>query len=107
VSYLTPPVTTNGIDDFQTFSYLDQTYIINKNKTVAMTAKTNYYLRTRATVVIGSIDYDSIYKIFINGTQYDFTTVDETAATTRGFPVTSDEILTGLKADMCSPGLTW
>jgi hypothetical protein len=100
VSYLTPPVTTNGIDDFQTFSYLDQTYIINKNKTVAMTAKTNYYLRTRATVVIGSIDYDSIYKIFINGTQYDFTTVDETAATTRGFPVTSDEILTGLKADI-------
>ncbi len=100
VSYLTPPVTTKGVDDFHTFSYLDQTYIINKNKTVAMTAKTNYYLRTRATVVIGSIDYDSIYKIFINGTQYDFTTVDETAATTRGYPVTSDEILAGLKADI-------
>jgi hypothetical protein len=100
VSYLTPPVTTKGVDDFHTFSYLDQTYIVNKNKTVAMTAKSDYYLRTRATVVIGSIDYDSIYKIFINGTQYDFTTVDEAAATTRGYPVTSDEILTGLKADI-------
>jgi hypothetical protein len=31
---------------FTPFSYLDQTYIINKNKTVAMTAKTDYYLRT-------------------------------------------------------------
>lgn len=100
VSYLTPPASTNGVDDFHTFSYLDQTYIINKNKTVAMTAKSNYYLRTRATVVIGSIDYDSIYKIVINGTQYDFTTVDLTAATSRGNPVTSDEILTGLKADI-------
>lgn len=100
VSYLTPPATTKGVDDFQTFSYLDQTYIVNKNKTVAMTAKSNYYLRTRATVVIGSIDYDSIYKIWINGTQYDFTTVDETAAATRGYPVTSDEILTGLKSDI-------
>ena len=100
VSYLTPPATTQGIDDFHTFSYLDQTYIINKNKTVTMNAKSNYFLRTRATVVIGSIDYDSIYKIWINGTQYDFTTVDLTAAETRGYPVTSDEILTGLKADI-------
>jgi len=100
VSYLTPPTSTKGVDDFQTFSYLDQTYIINKNKTVAMTAKTDYYLRTRATVVIGSIDYDSIYKVFINGTQYDFTTVDLAAAQTRGYPVTADEILAGLKADI-------
>jgi len=100
VSYLTPPASTNGTDDFHTFSYLDQTYIINKNKTVAMTAKSDYYLRTRATVVIGSIDYDSIYKIEINGTQYDFTTVDISTATSRGYPVTSDEILTGLKADI-------
>lgn len=97
VSYLTPPVTVGEGEDFHTFSYLDQTYIINKSKTVAMTAKTNYYLRTRATVVIGSIDYDSTYKVFINGTAYSFTTVDINAATTRGFPVTSDEILTGLK----------
>jgi hypothetical protein len=100
VSYLTPPATTKGVDDFHTFSYLDQTYIINKNKTVAMTSKSNYYLRTRATVVIGSIDYDSIYKVWINGTQYDFTTVDAAAATTRGYPVTSDEILAGLKTDI-------
>jgi hypothetical protein len=100
VSYLTPPVGTTGIDDFHTFSYVDQTYIINKNKTVAMNAKTDYYLRTRATVVIGSIDYDSVYKIFINGTQYDFTTVSLADADTRGYPVTSDEILTGLKADI-------
>ena len=98
VTYLTPPNTTQGVDDFHTFSYLDQTYIINKNKTVAMTAKTDYYLRTRATVVIGSIDYDATYKVWINGTAYSFTTVDLTAANTRGYPVTSDEILTGLKA---------
>ena len=97
VSYLTPPATTRGIDDFHTLSYLDQTYIVNKNKTIAMNAKSNYYLRTRATVVIGSIDYDSVYKVYINGTAYSFTTVDLAAADTRGYPVTSDEILTGLK----------
>jgi len=98
VSYLTPPATTNGTSDFHTFSYLDQTYIINKNKTVAMTAKTDYYLRTRATVVIGSIDYDSAYKVVINGTTYTFNTVDLAAADARGYPVTSDEILSGLKS---------
>ena len=97
VSYLTPPATTKGVDDFQTFSYLDQTYIINKNKTVTMAAKSNYYLRTRATVVLGSIDYDSTYKVYINGTAYSFTTVSLTEAETRADPVTSDEILTGLK----------
>ena len=97
VSYLTPPATTKGVDDFQTFSYLDQTYIINKNKTVTMAAKSNYYLRTRATVVLGSIDYDSTYKVYINGTGYSFTTVSLSDADTRGEPVTSDEILTGLK----------
>jgi hypothetical protein len=100
VSYLTPPATTKGVNDFHTFSYLDQTYIINKSKTVAMAAKSDYYLRTRATVVIGSIDYESIYKVVINGTQYDFTTVSIDDATTRGYPVTADEILTGLKADI-------
>lgn len=98
VSYLTPPASTTGVDDFHTFSYLDQTYIINKNKTVAMNAKSNYYLRTRATVVIGSIDYKSDYKVWINGTAYTFTTVSLDDADTRGFPVTSDEILTGLKS---------
>ena len=98
VSYLTPPAASNGIDAFQTFSYLDQTYIVNKNKTVTMASQSNYYLRTRATGVIGSIDYDSIYNVWINGTQYDFTTVDLATANTRGYPVTSDEILTGLKS---------
>jgi len=105
VSYLTPPTTTTGIDDFHTFSYLDQTYIINKNKTVAMTAKTDYYLRTRATVVLGSIDYDSKYSVWINGTEYSYTTPTITEAEARTVPpdnyegaVTSDEILTELKA---------
>ena len=97
VSYLTPPVSAKGFDAFHTLSYLDQTYIINKSKTVAMTAKSNYYLRTRATVVLGSIDYDSTYKVFINGTSYSFTTVSLADAETRGYPVSSDEILSGLK----------
>ena len=101
VSYLTPPVTTTGINDFHTFSYLDQTYIINKNKTVNMTAKSDYYLRTRATVVIGSLDYDSLYIVLLNSEMEGFfQTVSETEAESRGFPVTSDEILEGLRASL-------
>jgi hypothetical protein len=101
VAYLTasaiPQGTVEGADEFHTFSYLDQTYIINKTKVVTMVAKSDYYLRTRATVVIGSIDYDSTYSIWINGTAYNFKTISLEDAETRNEPVTVDEILTGLK----------
>lgn len=98
VSYLTTPAGVEALHNFHTFYYLDRSYIINKSKTVAMNAKTDYYLKTRATVVIGSIDYDQEYSIYINGTKYSFTTVSITDAETRDEPVDADEILTGLKA---------
>ena len=91
VSYLTPPATTKGVSDFQTFSYLDQTYIINKNKTVAMTAKTDYYLRTRATVVLGSLDYDMDYTIWLNGEECTYTAHGNQST------LIGDTILNGLK----------
>lgn len=98
IAYLTTPAGTSTLHNFHTFYYLDRSYIINKSKTVTMSSKTNYYLKTRATVVIGSIDYDQEYNIFINGTKCSFKTVSIKVAETRDEPVDADEILTGLKA---------
>jgi hypothetical protein len=91
VSYLTPPNTTTGLDDFYTFSYLDQTYIVNKNKTVLMNAKTNYYLYVRATVVLASVEHEREYAVWVNGTKYTYNSPNNTNT------LTGDMILTGLK----------
>ena len=97
VDYLTKAAGVNTVDAFHTFTYLDQTYVINKDTTVLMNAKSDYYLRTRATVIIGSIDYKQEYAIWVDGTKSSFTTVSITDADTRGFPVDANEILGGLK----------
>jgi len=100
VAYLTKAAGVASSEAFHTFTYLDQTYVINKNTNVLMNAKSNYYLRARATVILGSIDYDQEYAIWVGGTKCSFTTVDVTTAETRGDPVDADEILSGLKTDL-------
>ena len=100
VAYLTKAAGVASSEAFHTFTYLDQTYVINKNTNVLMNAKDNYYLRARATVILGSIDYDQEYAIWVGGTKCSFTTVDVTTAETRGDPVDADEILSGLKTDL-------
>lgn len=98
VAYLTTPAGVSTLHNFHTFYYLDRSYIVNKSTTVTMSSKTPYYLKTRATVVIGSIDYDQEYSVYINGTKCSFKTISITDAETREEPVDADEILVGLKA---------
>ncbi len=66
MSYLT---STNYAETIRKVTYLDQTYLINKAKTVAMQAKTDYRLGTRATVIISSIEQGD-YIVYLNGTAY-------------------------------------
>jgi len=64
ISYLT---STKAVDSIHDVTYLDQTYLINKTKTVAMQPKTNYTLGTRGTVVVAFIEQGN-YTIYLNGT---------------------------------------
>lgn len=97
VSYLTTPAGQATLDNFHLFSYLDRSYIINKSKTVTMAAKSNYYLKTRATVVLGSIDYDVDYVVWLNGARCAFKSISLADAETRQEPLDAEEILTNLR----------
>jgi hypothetical protein len=63
ISYLTA---SNPVDNFHNVTYLDQTYLINKTKTVAMQPKSTYTLGTRGTVVVSFIEQGT-YTIYLNG----------------------------------------
>lgn len=67
ISYLTSPASTNSVDNIHNVTYLDQTYLINKTKTVAMQAKSEYKLGVRGTVIVSFIEQGN-YTIYLNGT---------------------------------------
>ena len=67
ISYLTSPASTNAVDNIHNVTYLDQTYLINKTKTVAMQAKSEYKLGVRGTVIVSFIEQGN-YTIYLNGT---------------------------------------
>jgi hypothetical protein len=67
ISYLTSPASTNSVDNIHNVTYLDQTYLINKTKTVAMQAKSEYKLGVRGTVIVSFIEQGT-YTIYLNGT---------------------------------------
>lgn len=66
ISYLS---STTPVNSLHNVTYLDQTYLINKTKTVAMQPKTNYTLGTRGTVIVSFIEKGT-YTIYLNGTPY-------------------------------------
>ena len=88
IAYLT---STNSAETIEKVTYLDQTYLINKEKTVAMQAKTNYELGIRGTVIIADIEVGN-YDIFLAGQRFRHT---ETVA-----GATAEHILTQLKSEI-------
>lgn len=64
ISYLS---SANATDSFHNVSFLDTTYLINKAKTVAMQAKSEYKLGVRGTVIVSFIEQGD-YTIYLNGT---------------------------------------
>jgi hypothetical protein len=64
ISYLS---SANAVNSFHNVSFLDTTYLINKTKTVAMQAKSEYKLGVRGTVIVSFIEQGD-YTIYLNGT---------------------------------------
>jgi hypothetical protein len=56
----------NSENNIQSVTYLDQTYLINKTKTVAMQARSEYKLGVRGTVIVSFIEKGD-YTIYLNG----------------------------------------
>lgn len=80
----------NAIDKIETVTYLDQTYLINKEKTVEMLPKSTYNLKRNGTVVVASLE-NGLYEIVLDGQVYShsITTND-----------TVDHLLTTLKTNI-------
>ncbi len=89
-TYLTAG-TGKPVDKIETVTYLDQTYLINKEKTVEMQPKTSYELGIRGTVVLAAIEVGN-YDVYLDGQQFRHT---ETVA-----GATAEHILTQLKSEI-------
>lgn len=59
-------------DNLNKVTYADQTYLINKSKTVAMQAKAAFYPKRYGTVII-TLTGGGVYTITVNGTDYSHT----------------------------------
>jgi hypothetical protein len=57
----------------KTLTINDFTYILNTEKTVTATAAPTWNAKRQATIVISSVEYDTKYKVTINGTTYTYT----------------------------------
>ena len=80
----------NAIDKIETVTYLDQTYLINKEKTVEMLPKSTYNLKRNGTVVVASLE-NGLYEIFLDGQVYSHSiTINDTV----------DHLLTTLKTNI-------
>jgi hypothetical protein len=86
-TYLTAG-TGKPVDKIETVTYLDQTYLINKEKTVEMQPKTSYELGIRGTVVLAAVETGN-YDVYLDGTLFRHIETTTNA--------TADHILTQLK----------
>ena len=92
ISYLT---SSNSAETIEKVTYLDQTYLINKGKTVEMQPKTSYDLGVRGTVIIAELGQGD-YTVFLDGTGYSHTASSSD---------TAEHILNQIKADIDTAAL--
>ena len=81
---------------FRVASIADYTFIVNREKTVAMAADLSPTWGTKSMVFIKSVDYSTTYKIKVNSTEVSYTTVAVGAGTPDSVTVASQ--LAGLLA---------
>jgi hypothetical protein len=95
IAYLT---SSNSAETIEKVTYLDQTYLINKEKTVEMQTKTNYELGIRGTVIIAEVGQGD-YTVYLDGNSYSHTA---------GAGDTAEHILTQIKTliDAAALGFT-
>jgi hypothetical protein len=66
-------LTATDYRSIKTLTINDFTYIINSEKTVTAKAAPTYNTKRQATIIITGIEHSTLYRVTINGTNYDYT----------------------------------
>ena len=98
-------------DDIELLTINDYTFVLNKDKTVAMKTTTSAALPNQAFIVISVVAYNAKYSVTLNGTEYSYTTpqnvssgvvdADAIASNLRS----SLNAITGITATQVGPGI--
>ena len=85
-----------GADDIELLTLNDYTYVLNKNKTVAMKAMTTDSLPTEAFIVVYVVAYNAKYEVTINGVSVNFTTAEDATAGDADVPTVVAGLVTAI-----------
>tara|TARA_R100000742_G_C4279504_1_gene104262 strand:+ start:621 stop:5102 length:4482 start_codon:yes stop_codon:yes gene_type:complete len=85
-------------DDIELLTLNDYTYVLNKNKTVAMTSHTVPAVPSEAFVVIYVTSYNSKYELTINGVAVSYTSVQDATAGDADAPTIVSNLVTNINA---------
>ena len=98
-------------DDIELLTINDYTFVLNKDKTVAMKSTTSAALPNQAFIVISVVAYNSNYTVTLNGTNYTHTTPANTSGGTTDASTIASALasslngITGITATQVGPGI--
>jgi len=82
-------LTATDYRSIKTLTINDFTYIVNSEKTVTAKAAPTYNTKRQATIIITGVEHGTLYRVTINGTNYDYTTPSAGGGNLRITDVTS------------------
>ncbi len=85
-------------DDIELLTLNDYTYVLNKNKTVAMTTHVVPELADEAFVTINIASYNAKYELIINGVTVNYTTPQDASAGDADAPTIVSNLVTNINA---------
>lgn len=85
----------------KTLTINDFTYIVNTEKTITAKAAPSWNAKRQATIVVNAVEYDTVYKVTINGTDYTYTS-GSVSSTPPPVPIKLSDITNGLSAAITS-----
>ena len=98
-------------DDIELLTINDYTFVLNKDKTVAMKSTTSAALPNQAFIVISVVAYNSNYTVTLNGTNYTHTTPADTSGGTTDASTIASALasslngISGITATQVGPGI--
>jgi hypothetical protein len=98
-------------DDIELLTINDYTFVLNKDKTVAMKSTTSAALPNQAFIVISVVAYNSNYTVTLNGTNYTHTTPANTSGGTTDASTIASALastlngISGITANQVGPGI--
>ena len=98
-------------DDIELLTINDYTFVLNKDKTVAMKATTSAALPNQAFIVISVVAYNAKYSVTLNGAEYSYTTPQNvTSGVVDADAIASNlrsslNAITGITATQIGPGI--